>query len=338
VLERLATTCGIRVAETAPSFLNIPRDSPAFAGFDGAALAAEADLGLLLDVDVPWVPKIAPRAGTPHWIQIDVDPVKRDFPLWGFPADLRAAADCATALMQVLAVVEARADAAFRARVAARTTGWEAANAARRARLATAAADAGTPDAIPPDYVCAALARQLRPDDIVVNEAVRAIPSVLNHIPRTVPGTYFMSAGGGLGAGGGTALGLRLAHPDRRVVLVCGDGAFGFGNPDSVYAVAAQYGLPMLTVILDNRGWKAVKEAVLRVHPDGAAASSDEFQARLDGRQQGAMRRFEEIGRAFGAHGERVSDPAGLDAAIARCLAALDGGRAAVLTVRTAAL
>jgi acetolactate synthase I/II/III large subunit len=66
-----------------------------------------------------------------------------------------------------------------------------------------------------------------------------------------------------------------------RVVHIEGDGGFHFSTPTSVYAVAQAQGLPILTVVLDNGGWQAVKEAVLRVHPDGPAAQAGEFQARL---------------------------------------------------------
>ena len=70
-----------------------------------------------------------------------------------------------------------------------------------------------------------------------------------------------------------------------------------------------------------------MKEAVLRVHPDGPAAQAGEFQARL----QGEKRHFEEVAKAFGAHGERVHRPEELPAAVTRCLQALDEGRAALL-------
>ena len=105
-----------------------------------------------------------------------------------------------------------------------------------------------------------------------------------------------------------------------------------------MYATAQQYRLPILTVVLDNRGWQAVKMAVQRVYPDGAAHASDEFHARLDNREQGMRRCFEEVGMAFGAHGEAVRDPADLPAAVARCFEALDRGQAAVLNVRVGAL
>jgi acetolactate synthase-1/2/3 large subunit len=126
------------------------------------------------------------------------------------------------------------------------------------------------------------------------------------------------------------ALGARLAHPGRRVINVVGDGGFHFSTPTSVYAVAQQYGLPIFTLVLDNGGWQAVKEATLRVHPDGHAAAANQFQARLGG----PMRRFDQVAAAFGAYGETVNEPDDVEAAIARCLAANERGQAAVLVAK----
>jgi acetolactate synthase I/II/III large subunit len=119
---------------------------------------------------------------------------------------------------------------------------------------------------------------------------------------------------------------------------VIGDGGFHFSSPDSVYAVAQQYQLPVLTVVLDNGGWQAVKSAVQRVYPRGIAAETDQFQSRLTSGRQGEQRDFSAVGRAFGAHGERVTEPDALAAAIDRCLAALDDGKAAVLHVHVTRL
>ena len=150
--------------------------------------------------------------------------------------------------------------------------------------------------------------------------------------------TYVGLAGGGLGFSGGMALGLKLAQPDRRIVQVIGDGGFHFSSPDSVYAVAQQYQIPILTVVLDNGGWQAVKSAVQRVYPKGIAAETDQFQSRLTSGRQGEQRDFAAVGRAFGAHGECVSEPDELAAAIDRCFAALDDGKAAVLHVQVTRL
>jgi acetolactate synthase-1/2/3 large subunit len=297
-------------------------------------LLAEADLGLLLDVDVPWVPQYAKDADRIPWLQIDVDPLKADFPMWGFPADLRIQGDCAIVLGQVLAAVQARSTAAYRAKIEARIAGWSTANAARAAKIASAAANKGATDAITPAYLFSVLNTKLSQDDIVLNEAIRNTLAVQDHIERTKPGTYVGLAGGGLGFSGGMALGIKLARPECRVVQIIGDGGFHFSSPDSVYAVAQQYELPIFTIVLDNGGWQAVKAAVQRVYPKGAAAASDAFQSRLASRQQGEQRRFEDVARAFGAHGECVHEADDLDAAIDRCLAALADNRAAVLTVR----
>lgn len=329
-LEELALLCGIRVFEFAPSYLGISRDSPCFGGFDPGAAQADADLGLLLDVDVPWLPKYVAERPDMRWLHVDVDPIKKDFPMWGFATDVRVQADCATVLRQVIDIVRARAGQDFHERVRARLDGYRAQAKARAEGLSQAAGKRGTRGAISPAYLCAQLSAALSQDDVVINEAIRNAPAVLGHIRRTRPLTLLGTAGGGLGYSGGMALGVKLARPEARVVQMVGDGGFHFGTPTSVYDVAQRYRLPILTVVLDNGGWQAVKEAVLRVHPDGSAADTDEFHARL----HGETRRFELVAQAFGGHGEMVEDPDDVPAAIARCLRAVDDGRAAVLHVR----
>ena len=331
-LEALAELCGIRVVEFSPTWLCISRESPCFFGFDPTPLLPETDWGLLLDIDVPWLPhQTRPREDT-RWVHIDVDPIKKDFPAWGFASDVRWPADCAQALRDLHQAVMDLADDAFHQRVAERMARWPAQRQQRLARVAAAAQNPGIEDALNPAWVCAQIGLQLRPDDVVINEAIRNSPAVLQQIPRTRPMSFLGGAGGGLGYSGGMALGVKLARPNDRVVHIEGDGGFHFSTPTSVYAVAQAQGLPILTVVLDNGGWQAVKEAVLRVHPDGPAAQAGEFQARLRGKQ----RRFEQVAQAFGAHGERVTRAEDLPAAITRCLEALDEGRAALLVASVA--
>src|SRR3982074_1312012 len=334
VLERLARTCGIRVAEFNSIDLNISQDSPCFAGFDPLPLLETADLGLLLDSDVPFIPQYARRAGAIKWIQIDVDPLKSDFPMWGFPTDMRIQGDCAVVLQQVLDAVEARADDNWRRRVTERIASWSSPREQITKRRAATSANKGVSGALTPAFVFATLNEKLSQDDIVINEAIRNGPILQEHIMRTKPQSYVGLAGGGLGFSGGMALGLKLAQPGRRVVQIIGDGGYHFSSPDSVYAVAQQYQIPILTVVLDNGGWQAVKSAVHRVYPKGVAAETDQFQSRLTSGRQGEQRDFSAVARAFGAHGECVTRPDDLAAAIDRCLAALDDGKAAGLHVR----
>jgi acetolactate synthase-1/2/3 large subunit len=338
VLDRLARACGIRVAEFNSIGLNIPQDSPCFAGFDPLPLLETADLGLLLDSDVPFIPRYAKRANAIHWIQIDIDPLKSEFPMWGFPTDMRIQGDCTIVLQQLCEAVEARADDGYRRRVAARIASWSGAREQMAKRRAAASADKGKSGALTPAFLFATLGGKLSQDDIVINEAIRNGPILQENMTRTKPGSYVGLAGGGLGFSGGMALGLKLAQPDRRIVQVIGDGGFHFSSPDSVYAVAQQYQIPVLTVVVDNGGWQAVKSAVQRVYPNGIAAETDQFQSRLTSGRQGEQRDFSAVGRAFGAHGECVSEPDALAAAIDRCLAALADGKAAVLHVRVTRL
>ena len=329
-LEELAMLCGIEVFEFSPSYMNIDRSSPCFAGFDPSKGVASADLGLLLDVDVPWLPKFVKVKDETRWVHIDIDTIKKDFPMWGFASDMRVNGDCAAILRQIAQIVRAKADKSFLQKVALRIDGWKISRTARKTELGLIAQKQGDIGAISSAFVCAAIGEAIDAQDVVINEAIRNSPAVLNYIPRSLPLTLLCGAGGGLGYSAGMALGVKLANPQVRVVQIVGDGSFHFSTPTSVYTTAQRYRLPIFTVVLDNGGWQAVKEAVARVYPNGAAVQSDEFQARL----QGQDRHFEKVAQAFGAYGECVSDPKEVHAAIARCLHAVDSGQAAVLNVQ----
>jgi len=337
VLDRLACTCGIRVAEFNSIDLNVPQDSPCYAGTDPLALLEDADLGLLLDTDVPFVPH-SKRAREMKWIQIDIDPLKTNFPMWGFATDMRVQGDSGTILSQVLEAVEARADDAYCKRVAARIESWNGTREAYAKRRAAASGNKGISGAINPAFVFATLSDRLSQNDVVLNEAIRNGPILQDHLKRTKPQSYVGLAGGGLGFSGGMALGLKLAQPERRIVQVIGDGGFHFSSPDSVYAVAQQYRIPIFTVVLDNGGWQAVKSATQRVYPKGIAAETDQFQSRLMSGRQGERRDFSDVAKAFGAHGECTHEPDEVAPAIERCLAAVDDGKAAVLHVHVTRL
>ena len=60
------------------------------------------------------------------------------------------------------------------------------------------------------------------------------------------------------------------------MVCLVGDGSFLFGVPSSAQWEARRYGTLALTVIYNNRGWRAPKNSALAVHPRGAAAEADD--------------------------------------------------------------
>jgi len=52
------------------------------------------------------------------------------------------------------------------------------------------------------------------------------------------------------------------------------DGTFLFSVPGSVYWVARKYDIPVLTIVLNNKGWNAPKRSMLLVHPDGVGSKA----------------------------------------------------------------
>jgi acetolactate synthase-1/2/3 large subunit len=287
---------------------------------------AEADVGLLVDVDVPWIPSDTRENPQTWWAHIDVDPVKGRSPMWGFPSNLRLPGDSTLVLAQLIEAVKAKATPAFRAAAAARLDAMTREHAERRAEAAKLAANGGARGAVNTHYLCAEIAKAIGEDDILVNESIRNAALVYRQIIRTRPGTGLGCSGGALGYSNGMALGAKLARPEALVVQIVGDGSFYFGNPSSAFAVSRQYGLPIFTVVLDNSGWSAVKESTLRMYPDGAAKAVNDFGARLAPDAD-----FAKICEAAGGYGEVLADPDVVPAAIQRCLAAVRGGRPAVL-------
>ena len=329
LIEKLAILCGMRVCEFNTIYMNIRRDSPYFAGYNPAAFTEQADFGLMVDVDVPWIPKTTRVNPNAYWAQLDVDAIKRDIPMWGFPLNARIEGDSVRLIAQLIEIIESSATPEFKTKAAARGLALKTAHAQNRQKAASLAQARGVVNAINPHYLCAVMGQKIDLHDVVLNEAIRNTMAVFEQIPREVPGSLMGLSGGGLGFSAGTALGIKLAQAKNRVIHFVGDGSFYFSNPSSVYSVANQYGLPILTVLLDNGGWSAVKESTLRMYPQGEAKSTNQFASDL-----GYATDFAAIAEAAGAHGERLTDPELVEAAIERCLAALDAGRSALLHVR----
>ena len=329
LIEKLAALCGMRVCEFNTIYMNIRRDSPYFGGYNPAAFTEQADFGLMVDVDVPWIPKTTRVNPNAYWAQLDVDAIKRDIPMWGFPLNARIEGDSVRLITQLIEIIESSATPEFKTKAAARGLALKTAHAQNRQKAASLAQARGVVNAINPHYLCAVMGQKIDLHDVVLNEAIRNTMAVFEQIPREVPGSLMGLSGGGLGFSAGTALGIKLAQAKNRVIHFVGDGSFYFSNPSSVYAVANQYDLPILTVLLDNGGWSAVKESTLRMYPQGEAKSTNQFASDL-----GYSTDFAAIAEAAGAHGERLTDPEQVEAAIERCLVALDAGRSALLHVR----
>jgi acetolactate synthase I/II/III large subunit len=186
-IESLSATAGVRVIDFL-TFTNIGRSFPHFGGFQSDDLA-DVDVGLLVDVDVPWIPVATNDNPTTFWAQIDVDVLKSASPMWSFPANLRIQGRSSRILTQLVEGIKKSATPDFLAAARKRIEKLTAEQKERLQRIAALAADKGRVGEINPHYVCAEIGRAIEPDDIVVNEAVtrQSIPNM--QIPRPNPGT-----------------------------------------------------------------------------------------------------------------------------------------------------
>jgi acetolactate synthase I/II/III large subunit len=127
------------------------------------------------------------------------------------------------------------------------------------------------------------------------------------------PGPY-----GCLGSGPGFALAAKLAHPDRQVCLLLGDGAFGFAGLE--FDTLVRHGVPVVGVMGNNGIWGLEKHPMECLYGYSVAA---DLQPEC---------RYDEIVRALGGHGELVSRPEELRPALERAFAS---GRPALVNVLT---
>jgi acetolactate synthase-1/2/3 large subunit len=164
-------------------------------------------------------------------------------------------------------------------------------------------------------------------DDIVVEEAVTNAPVIARELQRTRPGTLVGSAAAGLGWALGGALGVKLARPGQRVIAITGDGSFLFGVPTSALTMAAQWGTPFLTVILNNGGYRASRLPVYSLFPDGhSARRGDAVATRFTHAPD-----YPALAAACHANGTRAERVEDIAEVLKRALAAVDAGQCAVV-------
>jgi acetolactate synthase-1/2/3 large subunit len=282
-LVRLCRHLAIGVLESVPCYVNYPHADELYQGNQwneprqNPALA-EADVILVIDSDVPWIPTVSRPAPGAAIFHIDVDPLKPSMPLWYIGARRCFRADAATALRQMngfLANVEVD-----RAAIESRRRHYAERHAMRAAELARR--EAAAADVITPEFLTACVRRQIDAETIVLNEGITNYPAICDHIGKSAPGTMFASGGGSLGWNGGAAIGVKLAAPKATVVALTGDGSYLFSQPSTVHWMARKYDTPFLQVIYNNRGWRAPKLSTLAVHPDGDASRANDLDVAFD--------------------------------------------------------
>jgi acetolactate synthase-1/2/3 large subunit len=110
---------------------------------------------------------------------------------------------------------------------------------------------------------------------------------------------------GTLGVGMPFALAAKLAHPDRPVVIIYGDGSFGFNGFE--FDTAVRFGLPIIGIVGNDGAWGQM------MRPQGAIYGWDRLEGVLLNRT-----RYDKVVEAFGGHGEHVTEPDQLRPALER--------------------
>ncbi len=331
-LQRLVGPLGIGVIESVPNAVNLPHDDPMYLGCQwneprqNPHLAA-ADVVVVIDSDVPWIPTVSkPAPGAKIW-HLDVDPLKQDMPLWSIPARRVFRVHAQTALAQLNAGLDRIGlDVA---RIGERRAHYVRAHEARKQALASAEAKPAG-DRLTAEYVTACVRAHVDADTIVLNEGITNYPVVVNHIAPTRAGQMLNSGGGNLGWTGGAAIGAKLAEPAKTVIALTGDGSYMFSQPSTVHWMARHYDTPFLQVVFNNRGWRAPRYSMLAVHPQGEASRAADIGVAFDPPPDYAGI----AAAAGGAYARQVRHPDEVEAAVAEALRVVkQDRRAAVLDV-----
>jgi acetolactate synthase I/II/III large subunit len=172
-----------------------------------------------------------------------------------------------------------------------------------------------------------AIGEVLPRDTIFVDETITHSPLLRQHLPQTMPQSFFRGSGG-LGQGIGTALGIKLAARSRPVALLIGDGSFLYNPIVQALGASKQHDLPILLIVMNNKKYEAMRMGHVHHYPDGASASKDlHYGVKIDGPD------YEQLGSHFGFHGQRVEKLDELEGALQKALAAVQGGKTAMLNV-----
>ncbi len=170
-----------------------------------------------------------------------------------------------------------------------------------------------------PMRLYAELAGVLDRDAIVIGDGGDYVSYAGRVVDSYLPGCWLDPGPFGcLGTGPGYALAAKLAHPGRQVVLLLGDGAFGFAGME--FDTLARHGVNVVGVMGNNGIWALKKHPMEFLYGYSVAADL----------RPGT--RYDQLVEALGCHGELVQRPDELRPALERALSA---GKPALVNVLT---
>jgi len=291
----LATLCELRSIAVYTSVCNtvcLPYSHPCLIGssFDGKNVYLdEADVVILIDVDVPWIEATGSKLReSARAFIIDADPLKRNYGWSHVDAEMLCTADSEVALRQLIDAVRAEDETANGNKqlvtiVQERGARLKSLHAKWMKDLEVAETVASLQDSDLPmvPFIIGALRNAVeslttsRGNNVLwLNEGISNYGAIWNHIKPEHPGSMIASGGSSLGWALGAAIGARLGatvigRKYELLVAVVGDGDFLFGVPSTAYWMARRYNTPFLTIILNNGGWASPRHSMLGMHPQG---------------------------------------------------------------------
>ena len=226
-----------------------------------------------------------------------------------YPADMAVRGDVRETLLALNPVIAARtdhADTASKRLAAVADSNWS----AKRARRVTElAADAETTP-IRSDWLMLTVADALPNGAITVNEGLTTSWNLLQFLPLRERYDFHSFASGGIGWALPAAVGVQIAQPDRPVVALVGDGSAMY----SIQALwtAAHLRVPVTYVILNNQGYRIIKQRLKAFHGNETYIGMDFEDPPID---------FVGMAQSMGVAAERVTEPGAVRAALEAALA-----------------
>jgi acetolactate synthase I/II/III large subunit len=306
------------------SYANFPTNHPLYLGLARYKALDDADLVLLVGGRAPWYPAHR-RPTTGKIVAIADNPLKGHMVYQNLHVDLYLEGDAAESLKLLAAAAKSgKIDAAA---VEARRQRWTREHESYVAGLKAEREKAQNGSGIDPLSLLGTLGDVMPADTIYMDETITHSPMLRQHLPQTMPQSFFRGSGG-LGQGIGTALGIKLAAPERPVVLLIGDGSFLYNPIIQALGASKRHELPIIIVVLNNKKYEAMRKGHVHHYPDGASDSKNlHYGVTIDGPE------YQDLGSHFGFHGQRVEKLADLKGALQGALAATKGGKTSILNV-----
>jgi benzoylformate decarboxylase len=322
-LARLAEVWGAEVWGADWAEVNLPVDHPAYRGQLGhmfgtvsSRVTAAADAVLVVGTYV--LPEVfpaldgvfAPGAPVVH-VDLDSGAIAKNFPV-----DLGVVADPRSSLGLLADAIGRRAGSEQARRAAERLARWGREKAS--ALVEAVARDDREAGQLPLTAAAfgRALADRLPAGAVLFDEALTSSPSLFRYLPPNTPGEWFQTRGGSLGVGIPGAIGAKLAHPEKTVVGITGDG----GSMYTVQALwtAARYGIAATFVVCNNGRYKLLDDNIAQywgtqgIEPHDYPGIFDLTRPEID---------FAALSESLGVRAVRVEKPEQVGPAIDAALA-----------------